>query len=97
MESFYVPYFRKQSKDGGLFWSTASVGVTKAGQKKYYDGFTLDSRYREKSIREFLEARSWEKNHAQPIATAGTYYPHGMAQVQTPASMDEVASDQLPF
>jgi hypothetical protein len=97
MECFYVPYFRKQSKDGGLFWSPASVGVTKHGQKKYCDGFTLDSRHKEKQIKEFLDSRSWEKNHAQPVATSGTYYPHGMAQVQAPASMDEVASDHLPF
>lgn len=83
-ESFYVPYFRKLAKDGGMFWSPASVGVTKAGQKKYYDGFMLDSRHREKQIREFLESRAWERQGQQiaQMAQPGTYYPHGMIKQQ---------------
>ena len=104
-ESFYVPYFRKQSKDGGLFWSPASVGVTKHAQKKYCDGFMLDSRHREKQIREFLDERRWERQQAPIASPAGNYYPHGMAQAQQPVninfepprSMDEVTPTELPF
>ncbi len=104
-DSFYVPYFRKQAKDGGLFWSVASVGITQNGGKKYMEAFTLDSRMKEKQIKEFLERRSWEQK-AQPVQQQqGIQYPHGLVQNRSPMpempplrSMDEVQSEaELPF
>jgi hypothetical protein len=59
-EIFYVPFFRKQAKDGGLFWSTASVGIQGPERKEYIDAFQLDSRSRLKSLLAFLEERRWE-------------------------------------
>lgn len=96
-ESFYVPYFRKQSKDGGLFWSPASIGLTKNGQKKYCDGFMLDSRHKEKQVKDFLDERRWEKSQAPMAATTATYYPHGLVQSQSPTSMDQLVQEALPF
>ncbi len=98
-ESWYVPYFHKATKDGGAFWSPAAAGVQVYGKKKYFDGFMLDSRHRAKQIIDFLTERRWEK---QPVKTGSMdYYPHGIvktqAPIEQPKSMDEVASDQLPF
>lgn len=97
-DSFYVPYFRKSTKDGGSFWSVASVGVTQHGNKKYTDAFVLDSRMREKQIKEYLDLRKWENKsvHAapQPSQTAAIHYPHGMAQ---PKSEAVAAEAELPF
>lgn len=64
-EIFYVPFFRKQSKDGGLFWASASVGIQKGERKEFVDGFQLDSRSRLKSILAFLEERRWETQSLQ--------------------------------
>jgi hypothetical protein len=106
-ESWYVPYFHKTMKDGGAFWSPSSAGVQVFGKKKYFEGFMLDSRHRNKLIMDFLTERRWEKQqqHAQ---TQGEYYPHGMAKqapvsppTAQPTSMDEVIpqaqQDDLPF
>lgn len=65
-EIFYVPFFRKQAKDGGLFWATASAGVQKGERKEYVDGFQLDSRSRLKSLLAFLEERRWEGQDLAP-------------------------------
>ena len=59
-DTFYVPFFHKQNKEGGLFWSTASVGVQTSEKKEYFDGFQLDSRQRLKAILSFLDERRWE-------------------------------------
>lgn len=110
-ESWYVPYFHKATKEGGSFWSPASAGVQIDGKKKYFDGFELDSRHRQKQILEFLAERKWEKeksiHHQQAAPAAGAYYPHGMAQNTQPlpdmlsgkqTSISEVAAnDNLPF
>lgn len=66
VETFIVPFFRKQAKDGGMFWSTASVGVQKHGRKEFVDGFMLDSRSRHKSLIAFLDERRWETNSTIP-------------------------------
>lgn len=102
-ESWYVPYFHKATKEGGSFWSPASAGVQIDGKKKYFNGFELDSRHRDKQILEFLNERKWEKYQTQAAATQKNYYPHGMVQqsqppVQQPPLPFEVAADeQLPF
>jgi hypothetical protein len=77
-----VIYCRKKNKDGGLFWSQASVGVTKGGKKTYVDAVSQDSKFLEKAIKTFLENRSWE----------------GRSAHEKPTSMSEVAEEQeLPF
>ena len=79
-----VSYFRKKNKDGGLFWSVASVGITRNGKKEYVDAASQDSKMIEKQIRAFLENRSWEKESS--------------VFQDKPTSMDEVAAEgQLPF
>ncbi len=112
-ESWYVPYFHKTTKDGGAFWSAASAGVQVYGKKKFYEGFMIDSRHRDKQIKDFLTERRWEKQvaHAQ---TQGNYYPHGLAKQQEPVNLpyapqipmgdvtptsrsDAAEPDQLPF
>ena len=99
-ESFLVPYFRKASKDGGLFWSVASVGIQKNGKKVYEDGFMHDSKILDKKIKEYLESRAWEKQSIQIAQPQQNYYPNGHARVDLPKpfSMKEVAAEeQLPF
>ena len=63
-DKYRVAYVRKQAKNGGMFWGVPSVGVTKQGNKVYYDAFMQDSSFLEKDIKEFLENRSWEKKSA---------------------------------
>lgn len=61
-----LAYVKKQSGNGGMFWSTPSIAVTKHGKKVYYNGFMQDSAFLEKDIKEFLEKRKWEnKNKSQ--------------------------------
>jgi hypothetical protein len=96
-ESWYVPYFHKSTKEGGSFWSAASAGVQVDGKKKYFDGFELDSRHRQKQILEFLNDRKWEAR--APLAQPAIHYPHGLTQpAPAPTSMSEVVTDEvLPF
>jgi len=68
-EIFYVPFFRKQSKDGGMFWAAASVGVQKQDKKEFVDAFQIDSYTRKKSIIAFLEERRWETQSLQAVPT----------------------------
>lgn len=60
-DKYRVAYVRKQAKNGGLFWSVATLGVTKDGTKHYYKGFMQDSSFLETDIEIFLEKRLWEK------------------------------------
>lgn len=91
LESKYrIAYVRKAAKNGGLFWSVASVGATRNGQKEFFPAFLQDSNFLEKDIKDFLEKRKWEGRSAFAIQPA-------MA-TQQPRSMDEVAqNEQLPF
>jgi len=92
-EMFYVPFFRKQSKDGGLYWSTASVGVQKGEKKEYIDGFQLDSRSRLKSLLAFLEERRWEGDNLTPKEIQQPVPTQGFTDLKNEASV----FDQLPF
>ncbi len=83
-DQYRVAYVRKAAKNGGLFWSVASIGATRNGQKEFFPAFLSDSNFLEKDIKDFLEKRKWEGRsvHEEP----------------KPRSMDEVAAhDQLPF
>ena len=58
-------YLKKQARNGGVFWSTASVGVTKDdGTKKWLDGFMTDSSFMKDDIKDFLDNRKWETKSA---------------------------------
>lgn len=89
---YRVLYVRKKATNGGLFWSVASLGVKRNGQKEYFPAFLQDSNFLEKDIKAFLDGRKWE---------SGSVFPQ---QQQTqpnyqPRSMDEVSqeADGLPF
>lgn len=58
---YRVAYVRKQSKSGGLFWTTPMISVTRSGSKDYLPVFLQDSSFLERDIREFLESRAWEQ------------------------------------
>lgn len=84
---YRVAYVRKAAKNGGLFWSVASVGATRNGQKEFFPAFLQDSNFLEKDIKDFLDKRRWE--HASQSVHA---------PAPQPRSMDEVANnEQLPF
>lgn len=59
-EKYRVAYFRKQAKNGGMFWSVGTTSVTKDGAKVFYECFLQDSNFMEKDIRSFLDKRAWE-------------------------------------
>ena|SRR3982751_6895048 len=59
-----VAFIRKQSKNGGRFWSVANIAVTKGGSKAYYETYLQDSSFLEKDIKKFLDGRSWANKKA---------------------------------
>lgn len=82
---YRIAYVRKKANNGGLFWSVASVGAKRNGQKEYFPAFLQDSNFLEKDIKDFLEKRKWEG-------------PSVFSITENPQSMDEVAqNEQLPF
>lgn len=90
---YRIAYVRKAAKNGGLFWSVASVGATRNGQKEFFPTFIQDSNFLEKDIKDFLDKRKWE---GRSVFTSTT--PPSPAEAFQPRSMDEVASnEQLPF
>lgn len=91
-EIFYVPFFRKQSKDGGMFWAPASVGIQKNERKEYIDGFQLDSRSRLKSLLAFLEERRWEGGNLKP---KDVQQPDPVRSVEIKS--EGSVFDQIPF
>ena len=102
IDIFYTPYFRKQTKEGRLFWDVSSLGVMKNGKKDFDDKFHFDSSHREKTIIKYLDNRQWENQ--KPVQPQGMQYPHGLVQNRSPMpemppiSMDEVRSEaELPF
>lgn len=88
---YRVAYIRKKSGNGGLFWSVASLGIKRNGQKEYFPAFLQDSNFLEKDIKDYLEKRKWED------ASQNRYSALANSHAK-PNSMDEVASyEQLPF
>ena len=65
-KKYRVAYVRKKAKSGGMFWSVMSAGVTKNGEKKYFESFLQDSIFLEKEIKKFLDDRSWDKKLKLP-------------------------------
>lgn len=91
---YRVAYVRKAAKNGGLFWSVASVGATRNGQKEYFPAFLQDSNFLEKDIKDFLEKRKWMEDSASQTQDSGqALYARARAK-----EFDEMSkSDQLPF
>ncbi len=91
---YRIAYVRKSAKNGGLFWSVASVAATRNGQKEYFPAFLQDSNFLEKDIKDFLDKRKWEHGASASVHASHTHASYN----SNPQSMDEVASnDQLPF
>lgn len=89
-EKYRVAYVRKSAKNGGMFWSVATVGATRNGQKEFFPAFLQDSNFFEKDIKEFLDKRKWEKS-ASSNQSNSIDYPRK-------SEMSEAANnDQLPF
>ncbi len=64
-DKYRVAYFRKQAKNGGMFWSIGTTSVTKEGNKVFYENFLQDSNFMDKDIKTFLDTRPWEKSVSQ--------------------------------
>ena len=62
-----VLYLRKEASKGGMFWSVASVGVTRNGQKEFFPSYLQDSNFLERDIKDFLDKRKWEKSASSPL------------------------------
>ncbi len=69
-DKYRVAYVRKQAKNGGKFWGSGTIAITKEGVKNYYDCFLQDSTFLEKDIKKFLEDRSWEKKETKSQLTS---------------------------
>lgn len=65
---YRVAYVRKKSGKGGLFWSAASIGISRNGTKEYFPAFLQDSNFLEKDIKEFLDRRKWENGSSNFIS-----------------------------
>lgn len=100
---YRVAYVRKSSKNGGLFWSVANIGVTRNGQKEFFPAFLQDSNFLEKDIKDFLEKRSW----LNPSASVHYQQNHQQQQQQPsyqqasfidplPANINSLSIDNLP-
>ncbi|MFI0477758.1 MAG: hypothetical protein ACH349_01345 [Candidatus Rhabdochlamydia sp.] len=60
-DKYRVAYVRKQSKNGGMFWTVGTISVTKdGGLKTYYEAFMQDSSFLERDIKTFLDSRPWD-------------------------------------
>ena len=95
---YRVPYVRKETKDGRVFWGTAQICVTVSGMKKYL-GFEFDSSFLKKDIEKYLDARPWECKaavHSQKIAPPPPqnavntpYHPPQGQQMQQTSFLDD--------
>jgi len=88
---YRIAYVRKKASNGGLFWSVASLGVTRNGTKEYFPAFLQDSNFLEKDIKEYLEKRRWEEKVSFALPSSNLQQPHHQQK-----SMDEV-QEEIPF
>lgn len=96
-----VAYAKKKTKEG-FFWGPASIGVTKNGQKKYYHGYMIESRIREKQILEFIKNATRTLSNGNSIAMTGMVNPSQFSNQQQTApvsnfSHEAAGNEQLPF
>ena len=92
---FRVLYVRKAAKNGGMFWSVASAGATRNGQKEYFPAFLQDSNFLEKDIMDFLNKRKWEgsRAYAQSASLNHAEQPKSMSDLVGDSAND----DAIPF
>jgi len=60
-----VAFIRKTAKNGGSFWSVASIGVSQNGKKEYFPSYAQDSSFLAGDIKDFLDKRKWETQKTQ--------------------------------
>lgn len=58
---YRVAYVRKESKNGGKFWTPVTLALTEGVTRVYRDAFMIDSNFLQKDILRFLETKPWEK------------------------------------
>ena len=89
-QKYRIAYVRKAGKNGGLFWSGISLGVSQNGSKVYFEAFLQDSAFLDKDIKDFLEKRKWEvKSESLP------WSPQGIAP--TPELTPMFSQEEIPF
>lgn len=84
-----VAFVRKSAKNGGMFWSIPTVGVSKNGEKDYFPAYVQDSNFLEKDIKEFLDKRLWERGSVEQSAFSPSKAKYGHEEAKN--------ENELPF
>ena len=58
---YRVTYIKKKLQNGGSYWDVITASVKSNGDKKYLKSFSQDSAFLQDDIKNFLDARGWEK------------------------------------
>jgi hypothetical protein len=97
-KEFRCAYVRKQMQNGTKFWAPISLGIQKHGKKEYFPAFLFDSNFLEKDIKNFLEARSWEKSAQNYVPPAQNYVPPAQKfNTYSPPQQEQEFQGELPF
>lgn len=92
-----MPYLRKASKDGGLFWSGVSTGIQYHDKKNYISPRFSDSFFNE-DIEIFLNARSWEtETRVNPNSSPSAFEYPKQPQPPNPSQAFNKKEEELPF
>lgn len=94
---YRIAYVRKAAKNGGLFWSVASIGATRNGQKEFFPAFLQDSNFLEKDIKDFLDKRKWESGSRSINQSHAATASDLQAAFKQPANQEVVDNGELPF
>ena len=86
-----VAFAQKQMKDGSAFWSNASIQVNDGGEKRYIQGYMIDSRSEEEMLLEFVKDNVKRVNSGTVQMSASAF--QGAPQVQHGVTDNE----PLPF
>ncbi len=92
---FRIFYFRKLTKDGQKFWDVAKAGISFNGAKTYIEAAAYDSSFLKDDIIEFLNARSWDNNKVNPLASPSVV--DQQSTYGTQPSYDAVKDGEVPF
>lgn len=84
--AYTVAYAKKKTKEG-FFWAPPTIGVTQNGQKKYFQGYLIESRTREKQILEFIKNATRSFSNGNTVAMTGTIAP----------TQGDSANEHVPF
>ena len=91
-----VSFAQKPSKDGGRFWSTASIQVTDSGEKKYISAYMLDSRAEEEMLLEFVKENVKRINSAQ-VQMSASLQQLGNQVTPVQSGGSSFSDEPLPF